>query len=721
MGKAGNYIHLQTTDRTNQSRTVVSMLLDTGATCNCVGERWAKAHKWALKALKNTQTVEVVGGDILDVTHYSERRIACKSSNGRVEDNERFLVIPRSNDIPLLGMGWIRTHKVNILWNKRILFGDIAGQTTPSNLPKPELETSPLADQRIFKARTRIIQGEIQSNEPPGWVTNEFAQVLAEHPETPEGLPPSRGELDYKIVIKPDFKPELEPGRRHFNLAETEAFAELAKQEEAAGRWEVQKHPKNVAEMLWAAKAGASTVKDKRPCIDYRHLNTGIQGDSFQLPLTKNQLHTLARGTVLTSMDIPKAYNQVLISDPETRAWLSFRCNGQVYSPTVMQFGSKTAVAHFQRFMTTILGDIVNKGCVVYLDNIVTHGATEQQQDLTLRACLTRLRNNHLNVKTKKCEWNKPVVQFCGFFVGGGKITLDPEKTRAIQEWPEPAGGQKESLKTQVREFLGFCNFYRDAFKEYSGMVEALTRLTSKTVEWTWGDTERAAFNGLKAAAQLLPERHGWNPEKPLLAYSDASDRACAMTFQQEDDDGTQWPIGFWSKKFDSTQTKWPTYDKEMAAVVWGLAANKEWVHCGLSGNKTTVFTDHKALLHWMDGRNTKSSRHQRWADDLLDYDNLQFSFVKGKDNGAADGLSRKDKGGSAKWEPTPVVPRDKVVQEEQVRLVRKCRTKHFNRTRWLACETCHGARASAHQYIGGSSPHPQDNSSCLLNTSVVH
>lgn len=662
------------------------MLLDTGATCNVVGKEWARNQRWPTERLGQTTTLEVCGGTTIRVREQTWRKIRCTMKNGRIEGKEAFLVVPESLQFPLLGKQWIKKHRVAILSNGSILLENenMMQHVKPEGAKTPlQLETSPMADQRIFRARTRIIQGEIQTNDPPEWVLKEFPEILEAFPEDKSGLPPSRGKLDYQVHLKEGFVPEVEPGRRSFTQKEQLMFKELAAAEEKSGRWQVEKHPLNVAEMLWAAKAGG----EKRPCIDYRHVNQGLVDDGFQLPLTKQQLHELARARMLTSMDIPKAYNQVLIKDQRTRRLLSFRCNGQVYSPTVMQFGSKTAVSHFQRFITTILGDIVGNGCKVYLDNIVVHGINQSEHDTTLRKCLTRLRDSHLNVKKSKCEWGKPVVQFCGFFVGGGEIKLDPEKIRAIQDWPEPDAKSNDSLKTQIREFLGFCNFYRDAFDHYSGQVEALTRLTGKNQEWTWGDKERGAFNDLKKAAMALPTRMGWDPEKQLTCHADASDRACAMVYQQENDKGELRPIGFYSKKFDKTQAAWPTYDKEFAAISWGLASAREWVHCGLSGKKCVVYTDHKALIHWMEAKNTKSSRHQRWADDILQYDNLEFRPIKGKDNWAADALSRKDKGGTAKWEPTPLVPREKV--RWVVGHQRPGMHRHMDWVQWENCATC--------------------------------
>jgi len=58
-------------------------------------------------------------------------------------------------------------------------------------------------------------------------------------------------------------------------------------------------------------------------------------------------------------------------------------------------------------------------------------------------------------VAIKKCEFFIRKTNFVEFIIKLGKISIDPKKVEAIVSWQE-----LENV-TQLRSFLGFCNYYR--------------------------------------------------------------------------------------------------------------------------------------------------------------------------------------------------------------------------------------------------------------------
>jgi len=58
-------------------------------------------------------------------------------------------------------------------------------------------------------------------------------------------------------------------------------------------------------------------------------------------------------------------------------------------------------------------------------------------------------------IAIKKCEFFIVKTDFVEFIIKLGKISMDLKKVKAIISWQE--------LKnvTQLRSFLGFCNYYR--------------------------------------------------------------------------------------------------------------------------------------------------------------------------------------------------------------------------------------------------------------------
>jgi len=58
-------------------------------------------------------------------------------------------------------------------------------------------------------------------------------------------------------------------------------------------------------------------------------------------------------------------------------------------------------------------------------------------------------------VAIKKCEFFIKKTNFIGFIIKLGRISMDLKKVKAIVNWQE-----LENV-TQLRLFLGFCNYYR--------------------------------------------------------------------------------------------------------------------------------------------------------------------------------------------------------------------------------------------------------------------
>jgi len=58
-------------------------------------------------------------------------------------------------------------------------------------------------------------------------------------------------------------------------------------------------------------------------------------------------------------------------------------------------------------------------------------------------------------VAIKKCEFFTQKTNFVGFIIKLSQLSIDPKKIKAIVNWQE-----LENV-TQLRSFLGFCNYCR--------------------------------------------------------------------------------------------------------------------------------------------------------------------------------------------------------------------------------------------------------------------
>ena len=92
--------------------------------------------------------------------------------------------------------------------------------------------------------------------------------------------------------------------------------------------------------------------------------------------------------------------------------------------------------------------------CLVYLNDILVVGRTIQEHLPNLRSILQRLQAAGLKLKAKKCSFMQTQVEYLGHIVSYQGVSVDPEKTAAIQEFPRPV-----DLKS-LRPFVGLPSYY---------------------------------------------------------------------------------------------------------------------------------------------------------------------------------------------------------------------------------------------------------------------
>jgi len=69
---------------------------------------------------------------------------------------------------------------------------------------------------------------------------------------------------------------------------------------------------------------------------------------------------------------------------------------------------------------------------------------------------------------------------------------VDPEKIKAIQEWPTPKS------VGDIRSFHGLASFYKRFVPNFSTLALPLNELVKKNVAFTWGERQEQAFSLLK-------------------------------------------------------------------------------------------------------------------------------------------------------------------------------------------------------------------------------
>ena len=298
-----------------------------------------------------------------------------------------------------------------------------------------------------------------------------------------------------------------------------------------------------------------------RMCVDYRRLNAVAVADAYPMPRVDDLIDSLGKAKYITTLDLARGYWQVPVQE-ESRPHTAFTTPYGLFQFKVMPFGLHGAPATFQRMMDGLLA-----GCsgfaAAYLDDVVIFSTDWGDHIRHIHSILGKLREAGLTIKPKKCQFAMDQCTYLGHVVGNGEVRPDKSKIQAVKDFPTPA------TKRQVRAFLGLTGYYRKFIADYAELAVELTDLTKKDapsrVRWTAACEK--AFQALKGKLCSAPVLRSPNFDKQFILQTDASDRGVGAVLSQYDDDGTDYPVAFFSRKLLPREVRYSTIEKECLAI----------------------------------------------------------------------------------------------------------------------------------------------------------
>ena len=421
---------------------------------------------------------------------------------------------------------------------------------------------------------------------------------------------------EYDIELKPDAKPY-----------HARAYP-IPKTYEATLRHEVERLCqigvlRRVNRSEWGAPTFIIPKKDGtvRFISDFRELNKRIRRKPYPIPKISDLLLKLEGFTYATSLDLNMGYYHIELS-PHTRELCTIVLPWGKYEYQRLPMGLCNSPDIFQEKIGTLMADL--EFVRAYIDDCLVITKGDWNDHLSkLDTVLQRLGDAGLKVNATKSYFGHSELEYLGYWITRDGIQPLPKKVEAIQKIATP------TTKRQLRSFIGLCNFYRDMWQHRADVLAPLTKLTSKTAKWEWGQAQQLAFERAKkiVSREVMLAFPDFN--KPFEIHTDASNTQLGAVIAQ---DGK--PIAFYSRKLNDAQTRHTTTERELLAIVETL---KEYRNI-LLGQKIRVYTDHKNLTH----TNFNTERVMRWRLILEEY-GPELIYKPGDLNEAADALSRLD------------------------------------------------------------------------------
>ena len=358
-----------------------------------------------------------------------------------------------------------------------------------------------------------------------------------------------------------------------------------------------------------------------RVCGDYRALNAITRSDCFTLPRI-DYIKSHIRGNIFTTLDLKDGFFQVPMH-PDSAAKTAIYTEFGLYEFVRMPFGLKNAPAVFQRFIDMVFHDL-KPFTHVYIDDVIIFSQTLTDHVKHLHIVIQRLAEYGLIIQERKCSFFMNCIQYLGFEFDIDGYRPLPRVLPQFKDYSIPTD------KKSVQKFLGAVNFYRSHIPDLATIAAPLYDLLRKGVKFNWTTSCQKSFHllchVLSTRITLVPFRD----EGDIVLQTDASSVALGAVLLQ---DGK--PVEFYSRKLSNVEQRYPTYEREAAAMVSAMLHFRPF----LIGRHFILQTDHRPLLAWRNKMPETKRQARLWVKvQDLDYD---IEYIPGEENVLADFMSR--------------------------------------------------------------------------------
>ena len=212
-------------------------------------------------------------------------------------------------------------------------------------------------------------------------------------------------------------------------------------------------------------------------CVDFRHLNALMNKDSYPLPQIQEALESMVGSAHFSLMDFKLGFWQIKMA-LESQQYTTFMVgNLGFYEFTHMPFGLCNTLATFQHLMQNIMGELNLMYCVIYLDDIIVFGYTEEEHLECLRVVFKRFQEFNLKLKPSKCSFFQSEIMCLAHHISWRGILPSQENVWAVQEFPMP------ETYMQVCAFCGLAGHYRRFIKGFANIARPLYDMLGKEMK----------------------------------------------------------------------------------------------------------------------------------------------------------------------------------------------------------------------------------------------
>jgi transposase InsO family protein len=390
---------------------------------------------------------------------------------------------------------------------------------------------------------------------------------------------------------------------------------------------------------------------DIRVCLDPRNLNKHLIRSRHYTASWEDAQHTFRNGQYFSTLDAKSGYWTKKLNT-ESQLLTAFNTPFKKYCFVRMPFGLSVSSEIFCEQMDGALAGI--PGTFPCADDVKVQGSTEERHDINLLETVQKAKSAGIKFNPAKCDIKKRKISYFGRIVTPTGINPCPKKVDAILALNPPEN------KQELQSFLGTVNFMSNYIPNLSQKTHMMRGLLRKDVRFCWSSDMQKEFENIKQVIANSVQLTHFNPNKPAIIETDASQKGLGSVLIQEGS-----PVKFLSKSLTTAEADYSNIERELLAVVFAC----EKLHTYVFGRSVTVHTDHKPLESiFQKPISLAPPRLQRMLIRLRMYD-LHVKYVGAKSVMLADTLSRLVKPGSDKAIPDLDVTIAQIMKIQPTRL----------------------------------------------------
>ena len=375
-----------------------------------------------------------------------------------------------------------------------------------------------------------------------------------------------------------------------------------------------------------------------RIVTDFRHLNSKLVTLQPSIPLVRDAIQIFGASgcEILSLADLRDAYHPLRLSERSKKfCGITPYYGSDSYLYQRLGMGLSVSPAIWQNFIQKVLQEIPDhrKNHLAIMDDCLVF-SKKYNHLKHLTDLFKALIRNGLKISPRKCKLFKTSLVYMGHQVSiiDGIPHITPVKSRvdAIVKLDPPKSPKN------CKQFCGMVNYLSMFLKDLQTKLIPIYHLTKKGVPFHWGELQQKAFEQIKKDLTEAPVLAMPNSEGHMVLVSDTSKIACGSALYREQK-GRYRLIAYFSKKLPLSAQRYSISELELTDIYANVLAFKHL----LRNVHFTLYCDHSALVHIMNGKKEPPTlRLKKLIENLSDF-KFDIKFLRGKDMFVSDFLSR--------------------------------------------------------------------------------